>query len=84
MFFQWRASRGGQERLHSAMLPHSGPSSRTFREVVELGRELRLLSGVAGTSSRADVAILFDWNGWWGGWRRRTGCRVMTSAMRTR
>ncbi|MFI6706605.1 beta-galactosidase [Nonomuraea sp. NPDC050478] len=66
MFFQWRASRGGQERFHSAMLPHSGPSSRTFREVTDLGRELRLLSGVAGTSMRADVAMLFDWNGWWG------------------
>lgn len=66
MFFQWRASRGGQERFHSAMLPHSGPTSRTFREVVDLGRELRLLSGVAGTTMRADVAMLFDWNGWWG------------------
>src|SRR5690606_38624914 len=43
-----------------------GPTSRTFREVVDLGRELRLLSGVAGTTMRADVAMLFDWNGWWG------------------
>src|SRR5690606_28390748 len=66
MFFQWRASRGGQERFHSAMLPHSGPTSRTFREVVDLGRELRLLSGVAGTTMRADVAMLFDCKGWWG------------------
>ncbi|PZG07845.1 beta-galactosidase [Nonomuraea aridisoli] len=66
MFFQWRASRGGHERFHSAMLPHSGPDSRTFREVADLGRELRLLAPVAGTTQRAQVAILFDWDGWWG------------------
>jgi beta-galactosidase len=66
MFFQWRASRGGQERFHSAMLPHSGPDSRTFREIVDLGREVGLLAPVAGTTSRAEIAVLFDWNGWWG------------------
>ncbi|MER5644158.1 beta-galactosidase [Streptosporangium sp. NPDC002524] len=66
MFFQWRASRGGQERFHSAMLPHSGPGSRTFREVADLGREAGLLSPVAGTTSRAEIAVLFDWNCWWG------------------
>ncbi|WP_285785307.1 beta-galactosidase [Microbispora sp. NBRC 16548] len=66
MFFQWRAGRGGHERFHSAMLPHSGPQSRTFREVAELGREVGLLSPVAGTATRAEVAVLFDWNGWWG------------------
>jgi beta-galactosidase len=66
MFFQWRASRGGHERFHSAMLPHSGPDSRTFREVADLGREVGLLAPVAGTTSRAEIALLFDWNGWWG------------------
>jgi beta-galactosidase len=66
MFFQWRASVGGQERFHSAMLPHSGPGSRTFREVVALGEELERIGEVAGTTSRAEIAILFDWNGWWG------------------
>jgi beta-galactosidase len=66
MFFQWRASVGGQERFHSAMLPHSGPGSRTFREVVALGEELVRIGEVAGTTSHAEIAILFDWNGWWG------------------
>ncbi|MFI7130621.1 beta-galactosidase [Nonomuraea sp. NPDC050153] len=66
MFFQWRAGRGGQERFHSAMLPHSGPDSRTFREIVDLGREMKLLAPVAGTTSRAEIAALFDWDGWWG------------------
>lgn len=66
MFFQWRASRGGQERFHSAMLPHSGADSRTFREIVGLGEDLEKLAPVAGSRSAADVAVLFDWNGWWG------------------
>ena len=66
MFFQWRASRGGQERFHSAMLPHSGPESRTFREVTALGREIKLLAPVAGTTMEAEIAVFFDWNGWWG------------------
>ncbi|MFC4011178.1 beta-galactosidase [Nonomuraea purpurea] len=66
MFFQWRASRGGQERFHSAMLPHSGPDSRTFREIIDLGREMKLLAPVAGTTSRSEIAVLFDWDGWWG------------------
>ncbi|MEV4570724.1 beta-galactosidase [Nonomuraea sp. NPDC049419] len=66
MYFQWRAGRGGQERFHSAMLPHSGPESRTFKEVTDLGREMKLLAPVAGTRSSADIAILFDWDGWWG------------------
>ncbi|WP_240777379.1 beta-galactosidase [Nonomuraea basaltis] len=66
MFFQWRASQGGQERFHSAMLPHSGPDSRTFREITDLGRELKLLAPVAGTTSRSEIAIMFDWDAWWG------------------
>jgi beta-galactosidase len=66
MFFQWRASRGGQERFHSAMLPHSGPDSRTFREITDLGQEVKRLAPVAGSTMRAEIAVLFDWNGWWG------------------
>jgi len=65
-FFQWRASRGGHERFHSAMLPHSGTASRTWQEVRGLGRELGRISEVAGTRSDAEVAVLFDWDAWWG------------------
>ncbi|WP_433043026.1 beta-galactosidase [Dactylosporangium sp. CS-033363] len=67
LFFQWRASRGGHERFHSAMLPHSGTSSRTWAEVVALGNELRRLAPVVGScSSSAHVGLLFDWDAWWG------------------
>jgi beta-galactosidase len=65
MFFQWRASAGGAEKFHSAMLPHAGTGTRIFREVCELGAELAALPGLAGTRVRADVALLLDWESWW-------------------
>jgi len=66
MFFQWRQSRAGAEKFHSAMVPH-GPveSSPTWREVVRLGRELRDLDDVCGSRIHARVAILHDWESWW-------------------
>lgn len=66
MFFQWRQSRAGAEKFHSAMVPH-GPtqSSPTWREVVQLGAELRGLDALRGSRVPAEVAILFDWESWW-------------------
>ncbi|WP_427892815.1 beta-galactosidase [Kribbella sp. GL6] len=64
MFFQWRASRRGAERFHSAMVPHSGPDSRIFREVSALGHDLERLAELAGTTVPADVAIVWDWTSW--------------------
>ena len=64
-FFQWRASRAGAERFHSAMLPHAGADTAVHRGVVRLGEELRALAGVVGQRSSARVAMLFDWSSWW-------------------
>ena len=66
LYFQWRASRGGHERFHSAMLPHSGTGSRTWQEIEALGTELPRIAEAAGAVSHADIAVLFDWNAWWG------------------
>jgi beta-galactosidase len=66
LFFQWRASRGGHERFHSAMLPHSGTAARTWHEVVDLGNELPRLAESAGSGSAAQIAVYFDWDAWWG------------------
>jgi beta-galactosidase len=66
MYFQWRQSRGGAEKFHSAMVPHGGTETRVHREVRELGRELQGLSELAGARSTADVAFLMDWPSWWG------------------
>ena len=65
MFFQWRASRSGAEKFHSAMLPHAGTGSRVFREVVDLGARLGRLAEVQGSRVRADVAVLYDWESLW-------------------
>lgn len=65
LFFQWRQSRGGAEKFHSAMLPHTGPDSRTHREVRALGAELETLGDVVGSRVLADVALLMDWENWW-------------------
>ncbi|GAB4432964.1 MAG: beta-galactosidase [Chloroflexi bacterium OHK40] len=65
MFFQWRASRAGAEQFHSAMLPHGGTETRTWREVRALGRELANLAELAGTRVRGEVAMLYDWESRW-------------------
>jgi beta-galactosidase len=64
-FFQWRASRSGAEKFHSAMLPHAGTQTKVWREVVGLGNELRALAEIAGSRVEADVGIVFDWPAWW-------------------
>ncbi|TDW84131.1 beta-galactosidase [Kribbella pratensis] len=65
LFFQWRASRGGAEMYHSAMVPHAGPESRIFREVAEFGAVLPQLADVAESNVEAEVAILWDAECWW-------------------
>jgi len=65
MFFQWRASRSGAEKFHSAMLPHAGTSSRIWSEVRELGGELGALAELRGSTVRAEAALLWDWQSFW-------------------
>ncbi|MGR6318165.1 beta-galactosidase [Micromonospora soli] len=66
LFFQWRASRAGAEKFHSALVPHAGPDTKVFREVCRLGADLQALAEVRGSRVDADVAILFDYEAWWG------------------
>ena len=66
MFFQWRASISGSEKFHSAMVPHTGTDSRTWRNVVELGSKLGELADLVGTETEsAEIAIMFDYESWW-------------------
>lgn len=65
LFFQWRASRYGAEKFHSAMLPHGGTASRTWRDVVSLGESLGALGELRDSRVAADVALLWDWESWW-------------------
>lgn len=64
-FFQWRASRAGAEKWHSALVPHVGPESARFAEVCRLGAAARALGEVAGSRVEASVAIVFDVQSLW-------------------
>ncbi|HLS90001.1 MAG TPA: beta-galactosidase, partial [Limnochordia bacterium] len=67
MYFQLRQSRGACEKFHAAVISHAGhENTRTFREVAELGRELKELGDTLIDSRiEARIAILFDWENWW-------------------
>ena len=65
MFFQFRASRYGAEKFHSAMLPHDGTSSRIWSEVLDLGETMRAVEELRGSVVRARVAILWDVESFW-------------------
>ncbi|MDQ1065730.1 beta-galactosidase [Streptomyces canus] len=64
-FFQWRAAKAGAEQWHSAMLPHAGTDSQIWRDVVQLGADLRALAEVRDSTSTAQVAIVWDWDARW-------------------
>ncbi|MCL2465082.1 MAG: beta-galactosidase, partial [Micrococcales bacterium] len=65
MFFQWRASRAGAEKFHSALLPHGGVGSRGWQRTLRLGRALAKLRDVVGSRVEARVAMVLDWDNWW-------------------
>jgi beta-galactosidase len=66
MFFQWRQSKAGAEKYHSAMVPHvPTENSRSWREVKQLGAELGSLDELLGARGEAETAILLDWESWW-------------------
>jgi beta-galactosidase len=65
LFFQWRQSRAGAERYHSAMVPHAGPDTKVFREVEQVGAEYRRIAEIVGSTVDASVAVVFDWESWW-------------------
>lgn len=65
-YFQWRKGRGSFEQYHGAVLDHLGSSdTRVFREVAEVGADLKKLSDIRGTLVKSKVALLFDWDNMW-------------------
>lgn len=65
LFFQWRASRAGAEKFHSALLPHSGQASPLWTEVTALGRELTQPEPWTTAPVTATAAIVFSYANWW-------------------
>lgn len=68
MFFQMKRSIGACEKYHGAVIDHVGnENTRVFREVTELGAELEKLgTQTLGARTDSKVAIVFDWDNWWG------------------
>ncbi|MFC7455583.1 beta-galactosidase [Brachybacterium sp. GCM10030267] len=65
MFFQWRQSRAGAEKFHSAMVPHAGRDTDIWRSTVALGRALEALAEVRGSRVLNRIAIIVDYPSWW-------------------
>ena len=66
-YFQWRKGRGGSEKLHGAVVDHQGSEhTRVFRAVAELSQKYAKLQPVIGSTVRARVALVYDWDVRWG------------------
>lgn len=65
-YFQWRQSRGGEEKFHGAVVAHRGAdSSRVFGEVAEVGGLLGRFPELSAGRRTAEVAIYFDIENQW-------------------
>lgn len=65
-YFQWRKSRGSSEKFHGAVVDHCGhENTRVFKEVSKVGEILSKLNSVVGTSVKAEVAVIYDWENCW-------------------
>jgi beta-galactosidase len=67
LFFQWRQSRAGAEKFHSAVVSHEGNEhTRIFKQAAQVGAELQKLAPeVANSRIQAQAALLMDWQNWW-------------------
>ena len=67
LFFRWRQPRFGTEKFHGAVLPHSPRTDgRIFKEVSQLGDELKLLAPtLKGSQLQAQTCILYSHDNDW-------------------
>ncbi len=65
-YFQWRKGRGGSEKFHGAVIDHDGKAEgRVFDDVKEVGILLEKLSGIAGSETKSEVAIVYEFKNRW-------------------
>ena len=68
LYYQWRQPRIGNEKFSGAVMSHHArPDNRTFREIAQIGEELKLLApALKGTRVVAEACILYshenDWS----------------------
>ena len=66
LYFQWRASRGAEEKLHGAVVGHDGrQDARAFTETVQVGQKLESLSEITAVQREKQALIVHDWQNKW-------------------
>ncbi|ADQ45670.1 Beta-galactosidase [Caldicellulosiruptor kronotskyensis 2002] len=66
LYFQWRQSVASCEKFHSAMVPHVGHlETRVSKELKKIGDEILRLDEILESTTKSEVALLFDWENWW-------------------
>ncbi len=67
LYYRWRQPRIGNERFFGALLPHHPRTdSRTFREISQIGEELKLLApAIKDTKVVAEACILYTHDNAW-------------------
>ena len=66
LYFQMRQSRGASEKLHSALIGHSGTGdTRVFYEAAQTGLALQQLRELCGTQAPAHAAVFYDTQNRW-------------------
>jgi beta-galactosidase len=66
LYWQWRAALNGQEQYHGAIVGPDGKPLPIYAEIAQLGHDLELTrDALAGTSPRAEIAILHDYDSRW-------------------
>ena len=66
LYFQWRASRGAEEKLHGAVIGHDGrQDARAFTETVQVGERLESLSEITAVKREKQALIVHDWQNKW-------------------
>ena len=66
LYFQWRASRGAEEKLHGAVIGHDGrQDARAFTETVQVGEKLEKLSEITAVQREKQALIVHDWQNKW-------------------
>ena len=66
LYFQWRASRGAEEKLHGAVIGHDGrEDARSFTETAQVGQELEALAEITAVKRERQAAIVHDWQNKW-------------------
>ena len=66
LYFQWRASRGAEEKFHGAVVGHDGrQDARAFIETVQVGEKLESLSEIAAVQREKQALIVHDWQNKW-------------------